>query len=98
MDINERIVDVEERVEHLNFATEILQELKSTIKRLWIILIVILSLWAATIGGFVWYISQYDYIGYSQDGNGYNNVNVNNGGSVQNNNGTKSQNETQEER
>jgi len=98
VDINERIVDVEERVEHLNFATEILQELKSTIKRLWIILIIILSLWATTIGGFVWYISQYDYIGYSQDGNGYNNVNVNNGGSVQNNNGTKSQNETQEER
>ena|GEM_PF-1235513 len=98
MDINERIVDMEERVEHLNFATEILQELKSTIKRLWIILIIILSLWTATIGGFVWYISQYDYIGYSQDGNGYNNVNVNNGGSVQNNNGTKSQNETQKER
>ena len=51
-----------------NYATEILGGLRTMNKRLWVALIVVLCMWTATIGGFVWYISQYDYVSYTQDG------------------------------
>ena len=43
-----------------------------TIKRLIITLMVIIFLWFATIGGFVWYLNQYDFESYvyEQDGEG----------------------------
>ena len=44
-------------MENLNFATEILMELKSNCKRWFIIATVALSMWLLTIGGFIWYIS-----------------------------------------
>lgn len=44
-------------MEEKNFATEILKELKATNKRLFIALIVVTTLWFATIGGFLWYNS-----------------------------------------
>ena len=45
-----------------------------TIRRLFILLILIVLLWGATIGTFVWYINQYDYESYTyeQDGQGVN--------------------------
>lgn len=59
----------------LNFATEILSDMKNdmreerqtTNKYLWRALFLVICLWFATIGGFVWYISQYDYVSYTQD-------------------------------
>ena len=39
------------------FATELLQEVKASAKRWFIAFIVVLCLWFATIGVFVWYIS-----------------------------------------
>lgn len=39
------------------FATELLQEVKASAKRWFIAFIVVLCLWFATIGAFVWYIS-----------------------------------------
>lgn len=46
-----------ENMDKENFATEILKELKATNKRLFIALIVVTTLWFATIGGFLWYNS-----------------------------------------
>lgn len=65
-----------------NFATEILSDMKNDmkderqamkherqtiIKYLWRTLALVICLWFATIGGFLWYISQYDYVSYAQD-------------------------------
>ena len=63
---------IEGEISGINFATEILRQLKDTIRRQWILVIVILSLWFATIGGFVWYLYQYDFVSYevSTDGGG----------------------------
>lgn len=61
-------------------------------KRMMALLIVILCMWFATIFGFVWYISQYDYAGYeiSQDA-GYGNANYIGGDGDINNGETKNQ-------
>ena len=39
------------------FATELLHELKASAKRWFVAFIVVLCLWFATIGAFLWYIS-----------------------------------------
>ena len=44
-----------------NLASEILAELKSSIKRLWIALFIALGVIAAIVIGFLVYISQWDY-------------------------------------
>ena len=46
------------------------------IKRLWIALILAISLLFASFGMFVWYESQFETISYEQDGDGLNNVNL----------------------
>ena len=56
-----------------------------TIKRLFILLIVTVCLWFcsifATVGGFLWYINQYDFESYeyTQDGEGLNIIGDGNG-------------------
>lgn len=45
-------------------------------------MIIVLCLWFSTIGGFVWYLNQYDFTSYSQDGEGYNNINTGEQGDV----------------
>ena len=52
---------IEGEIEGINFATEILRQLKDTIRRQWIMLIIVLCLWATTIGAFLLYLNQYDY-------------------------------------
>lgn len=47
--------------ENKGFVMELLSELKLQNKRLVIVLFVVLALWAGTIGGFIWYLNQYDY-------------------------------------
>ena len=42
---------------NISLATELLQEVKSSAKRWFIAFIIVLCLWFATIGVFVWYIS-----------------------------------------
>lgn len=83
-----------ERETH-SFAHDLLMEFKALNKRLFVIILVLLGLWAATIGGFVWYLNQYDFssttIDAMQDGNG---VNIVGGGDVTN--GAESQNSSQE--
>ena len=45
-----------------------------TIRRLFILLVVLILMWGATIGGFIWYLNQYDFESYeiAQDGEGLN--------------------------
>ena len=52
-----------------------------TTKRLITSLLVVVVLWFATIGMFVWYINQYDFsaISYEQDGEGINIIGDRNG-------------------
>lgn len=45
-----------------NFATEMLKEQKTNNKRMFFALIVTMILWFSSIGLFVWYINQYEYI------------------------------------
>ena len=53
-------------------ATELIHSQKSTIKWLIVVIIVITTLWAATVGGFIWYVSlpveEYNEV-YNEDGN-----------------------------
>lgn len=41
----------------MNFATEVLSEVKASSKRWFIAFLTVLVLWFATIGAFIWYIS-----------------------------------------
>jgi hypothetical protein len=43
--------------QEMKLATELMHELKATSKRWFIAFLVVLGLWFATIGGFIWYIS-----------------------------------------
>lgn len=61
MDKDISIERAEGQVEGLNFATEIMTQLKESTKRLWITLLVVIGLWAATVAGFIWLWNQYDY-------------------------------------
>ena len=63
-------------------AIELLKEVKVQTKRWMIAFFTVLVLWFATIGGFVWYLNQYDFVNYEQDGEGYNNINTGEQGDV----------------
>lgn len=79
------------RVESESFAMTLIKESAKQAKRWFIISIVILTMWILTIGGFVYYISQYDFssASYSQDGQGTNQIS---GGDI---NGANTYNKTQ---
>lgn len=47
-----------------SFAMELLKGYSAQAKRWFIACLVILSMWLATIGGFVWYLYQYDFESY----------------------------------
>lgn len=82
--------------EEKSLAMELLEELKRQNKRLVVALFVVITLWATTIGGFVWYLNQYEFESYTQDGSGYNNINTGTQGDV--NNGTEIPSTQEEER
>lgn len=103
MGINENIQNVEndlnrleEEVRARSIAWDMLQDIKTMNKRMFIIIVVILSLWFSSIAGFVWYLNQYDYVSYQQDSEGYNNINTHIQGDVNNNNGAESKSANQE--
>lgn len=50
------------------------------IKRLWIALIVAIVACVAITGGFLWYLNQYDFTSYEQDGQGVNIIGTSRGG------------------
>ena len=47
-----------------SFAMELLKGYSAQAKRWFVACLVILSMWLATIGGFVWYLYQYDFESY----------------------------------
>lgn len=49
------------------------------IKRLWVALIVAIVACVAITGGFLWYLNQYDFTSYEQDGQGVNIIGDGNG-------------------
>lgn len=55
-----------------SFVWEMLREQGKMNKRLIVVILTLMGLWFATIGGFVWYLNQYDFVSYeySQDGEG----------------------------
>lgn len=59
-----------EEQETESFAMQLLRGYAKHNKRWFITCMVILSMWLATIAGFVWYLYQYDFVSYdvSQDG------------------------------
>lgn len=54
---------------------DIIKDYRTVRNWLFGLLAFVLILWAATIGLFVWYLNQYDFVSYTQDGDGYNNIN-----------------------
>lgn len=94
---NETNLDrTEGQIEGLNFATEILGEMKKTNKWQRIIIIILITVLFASNVFWLWNWMQYDYISYTQNGEGYNNINSKIGGNVENNNGTEIQSEIPE--
>ena len=65
-------------------ATDLLGEVKTQTKRWMIAFFTVLILWALTIGGFIWFLNQYEFEVYTQDGSGYNNINSGEQGDVVN--------------
>lgn len=64
-----------------------------TVKRLWIALVVVVSLFFATNIGWLIYESQFETISYEQDGDGLNNVNLGEQGDL--NNGAEGKDKTE---
>ena len=58
-----------------SFAMELLKGYSAQAKRWFVACMVILLMWLATIGGFVWFISQYDYESYEITADGDSNAN-----------------------
>lgn len=82
--------------ESKSIAFELLQEVRVQTKRWMFAFFAILFLWAATIGGFIWFLNQYEFESYSQDGSGYNNINTGEQGDITN--GASLQSGEEEER
>lgn len=64
MSMKDEVLDLKKELEEVkeqSFASEILSDYKKDKKRLFIIILVILSFWFATIGAFVYYINTTGY-------------------------------------
>lgn len=77
-----KAVDDMKEVTVPSLAFELLQEVKKHARRWMIAFFTVLVLWALTIGGFIWFLNQYEYESYTQDGEGYNNINTGEQGDV----------------
>lgn len=69
-----------------SFAKELLKGYSAQAHRWFVAFIIVLLMWFSTIGGFIWFLNQYNFESYeyNQDGQGTNNINNNIGGSVYN--------------
>lgn len=67
-----------------------------TVKKLWIALIVLASMFFASNSGWLIYESQFVEVSYEQDGDGLNNVNLGEQGDLKHGAETKDQTQTQE--
>lgn len=82
---NAEIKNQTEQIEDESFALSLLREYSKAAHKWFIISMVILCMWLATIGGFLWFLNQYNFESYevTQDGDGYNNY-VGNDGDIYN--------------
>lgn len=70
-----------DNVPYIVFESEIAR-MERIIKRLWIAVIVLATVIAVSVIGFVWYESLYETVSYQQDGAGINNVNIGSQGDI----------------
>lgn len=65
-------------MEEESLAMSLLKDYKKNNKRMFALLVIILILWFATIGSFVWYINQFDFVTETTtlDGNGSTTITV----------------------
>lgn len=70
-----------DNVPYIVFESEIAR-MERIIKRLWIVVIVLATVIAVSVIGFVWCESQYETMSYQQDGAGINNVNIGSQGDI----------------
>ena len=61
MGLKEEVEEIKEDVNKVSFAYELLKDYKKQNKRLFILLIVTLTMWFATIGAFLYYINTTSY-------------------------------------
>lgn len=69
-----------------SLAMELLKGYSSQAHRWFIAFVIVLCMWFGTIGGFIWFLNQYNFESYeySQDSQGINNINNHIGGTVYN--------------
>lgn len=65
-------------VPYIVFESEMARQ-ERHIKRLWIAVIIAVVSLALVVAGFVWYLNQYDFVSYDQDGQGVNIIGDENG-------------------
>lgn len=59
-----------------SLAMELLSEQVKNSRRWFSAFLIVLIMWFATIGGFIWFLNQYNFETYEQDGEGVNNINT----------------------
>lgn len=98
MESENNLDKVEGQLEGLNFATEILKQLKETIKKQWIIIVILIAVLFASNMAWLYVYQLYDYTSYeyTQDGTGLNNLNNGEQGAVNFGSETKDQDTQQE--
>lgn len=67
-----------------SFAMDLLTEFKETNKRMFIIILVLISVLVASNFYWLYTFTQFDFEYYEQDGNGYNNINTGEMGDIYN--------------
>lgn len=78
MERNTKPTSKPESVPYIVHEAEIARQ-ERHIKRLWVALIVAIVACVAITGGFLWYLNQYDFASYQQDGQGVNIIGDGNG-------------------
>lgn len=79
MGLMEEVLEMKKEVEAVrneSFAMELLKDMRKTNKRIFVILLVVLGMWFATIGAFVYYINTTGYETVTEE------VNTDNGGNA----------------
>lgn len=95
MDIEKKVEAVAEKVEERSLAMEILSELKLTIKRLWVIILILIGVLVGSNMAWLYVFQSYDYVSYEQSTEGGGDANfIGNDGDI--NNGTSESQDAQE--
>jgi len=66
MNIDDKIEKVEEKIDNISLATEVLCHTKDTIKKLWILIIALIMALLITNTYWIHKFTQYDFVSYEQ--------------------------------